>query len=840
MSFLVRGPRWSAVALSTVAVVFLFVLPALTQGPGRPIRHTLVNGFEAVEGEVLVKYRDDRASVARALESLAAADGVETLTRGRVTRLRSRGLRTSQLLARLRIEPDVEYVEPNYVLRIHNDPNDPMFNSLWGLFNNAVSPPQPGGGVAGADIDAPAAWDISTGSRGQVVGIVDTGIDYNHPDLVANIWSAPSSFQVTIGGQLITCAAGSHGFNTITRTCDPMDDNSHGTHVAGTIGGAGNNGRGVAGVNWTASMMGLKFLGSSGSGYTSDAVLLLDFALQVKARFASTEAANLRVLSNSWGGGGYSASMFNAINAANASDMLFVASAGNDDANNDTTPKYPASYPNVNVLAVASSTNSDQRSSFSNYGATSVHLAAPGSSILSTTPNDTYGWKSGTSMAAPHVSGAGALALSMCAINTAQLKTLILQNVDVVPALSGLTSTGGRLNVASMVQNCPYPRVMDLTVTPSVAAPRTTGTTVTWTAVASGGQGPFTYRWLLYDGTGWTIASAWSSNNTFVWTPLLANDAYRVVAEVRSAWNTSADLTTGQIAFPIKSPLSSFTIAPSVAAPQPPGTTVTWTATAAGGQAPYQYQWVVWDGTAWTLARDWSTSNTFAWTPSAANASYRIAAYVRSAWSSRAGELSAIQAFPVGLLVSNLTLTPSAAAPRGVGTAVTFTATASGGEAPYQYQFVIGDGTSWSVARGWSTSNTFTWTPMVANAAYRVGVHTRSNWNSGASEAAVTQSYAIYPVVTAVALSANVSSPRPAGATIRWTANPSGGQAPYQYQWLVWNGSVWTVAAPWSTVSTFDWTPTIPNAGYKVAAYVRSAWNTGAADYVSIQTFVIQ
>src|SRR5205085_7448708 len=159
----------------------------------------------------------------------------------------------------------------------------------------------------GADIGASLAWNVSTGSTTNLIGVVDTGIDYNHPDLAANVWSAPSQFTVSLSWGQITCPAGSHGYNAVARTCNPADDHSHGTHVSGTIGALGNNSLGVAGVNWTASVMGLKFLGSNGSGALADAVNAIEFAIQAKAAFGAQ--ANVRVLSNSWGGGGFSQSL---------------------------------------------------------------------------------------------------------------------------------------------------------------------------------------------------------------------------------------------------------------------------------------------------------------------------------------------------------------------------------------------------------------------------------------------------------------------------------------------------------------------------------------------------
>jgi subtilisin family serine protease len=228
--------------------------------------------------------------------------------------------------------------------------------------------------------------------------------------------------------------------------------------VSGTIGAVGNNGVGVVGVNWTASIMGLKFLNASGSGSTADAIKAIEFAIQAKAAFASTGGANVRVLSNSWSGGGLSQALLDEINLADANDMLFVAAAGNNGWSNDDTPTYPASYTSPNVLAVAASDNRDTLAAFSNYGF-SVPLAAPGIDILSTTLVNSYSFLSGTSMAAPHVSGAAALILSACDLDTAALKAAIVNNVEVVGALTGLVASNGRLDVDAALRSCAPPPI---------------------------------------------------------------------------------------------------------------------------------------------------------------------------------------------------------------------------------------------------------------------------------------------------------------------------------------------------------------------------------------------
>jgi subtilisin family serine protease len=452
-----RIPRARALAVSALLSVAVAIsLHALAQG--RPsVQSILVNGREAVAGEVLVKFvRElpvrDRLQVEQQLdadESEAVGDSFR--------RLRSRRLDVQALVAFLRTHPAVEYVEPNYIWHATATPNDPRFPNLWGLRNVGQTV---GGraGTANADIHATSAWGVATGSRANVVAVVDTGVDYTHSDLAANIWSAPIAFTVTVGGATITCAAGTHGFNAIAKTCDPRDDNNHGTHVSGTIGSVGNNTLGVTGVNWTASILAAKFLDSTGSGTTADAVNAIEFTIQAKHAFASTAGANVRVLSNSWGGSGFSQALLDEINKANANGMLFVAAAGNSSSNNDLAPTYPASYKASNVLAIAASDNTDQLASFSNFGS-SVQLAAPGVNILSTTIGNTYQYFSGTSMATPHVSGAAALILSACTLDTGALKTTLINNVDVIPALAGWVGTSGRLDVDKALRSCASARL---------------------------------------------------------------------------------------------------------------------------------------------------------------------------------------------------------------------------------------------------------------------------------------------------------------------------------------------------------------------------------------------
>jgi len=325
--------RTLGIAFGIMIVAFLLVGCA---GAAHPTGTEFFNGKEVAAGEVLMKFQTATpAEMISKVQLGENVDNAEFVGSAGVLRLHSKSKNVAMLISELSARGDVQYVEPNYIVHATALPNDPSYSQLWGL--NKIS--------------APSAWDISTGSATNVAAVIDTGIDYTHPDLAANVWSAPTAYTVNIAGKYIMCPAGSHGYNAITGTCNPMDDNSHGTHVSGTIGAVGNNGVGVVGVNWKASIMGSKFLDSTGSGYLSDAINAIEFVNQTKNIFGA--GANVRVLSNSWGGGGYSQALLDEINSANANGMLFVAAAGNSASNNDVTPSYPASYGAPNVVAVA-------------------------------------------------------------------------------------------------------------------------------------------------------------------------------------------------------------------------------------------------------------------------------------------------------------------------------------------------------------------------------------------------------------------------------------------------------------------------------------------------------
>ena len=332
----------------------------------------------------------------------------------------------------------VEYAEPDYELHVLLTPNDPNYldGTLWAMNNNGQN-----GGTPDADIDAPEAWDTRTAANPVIVAVIDTGARYTHEDLAANIWSN-TCVSCPVNG--VVYNNDYYGINAIANTGDPWDDHFHGTHVSGTIGGVGNNGKGVVGVAWNVRIMALKFLNSSGFGSTSDAIECINYGIVKGAK----------IMSNSWGGGGYDQALFDAIAAARDADIIFVAAAGNNGSNNDTTPTYPASYALNNILAVAATDRNDLLASFSNYGATSVELGAPGVNIYSTynTSDSAYNTLSGTSMATPHVSGALALLRAQFPeLNYSQAIAELLATVDPIPSLTGKTVTGGRLNLQKLL-----------------------------------------------------------------------------------------------------------------------------------------------------------------------------------------------------------------------------------------------------------------------------------------------------------------------------------------------------------------------------------------------------
>ncbi|WP_462160009.1 S8 family serine peptidase [Pseudoalteromonas sp. GB56] len=355
-------------------------------------------------------------------------DRLRHIANGRLAVLKlGKGRHVENVLASLKNHPLVEYAEPNFIVKHQATPNDPNYANLYGM----------------QKISAEAAWDYTIGDSSVIVGVIDTGFDFQHPDLVNNIWRNPNEIP---GNGIDDDGNGYiddiHGISAILDNGNPQDTGLHGTHVAGTIGAQGDNNLGVAGVNWRTSMVGCSFLGSAG-GTLADGVQCIDYMIGLK-----NAGNNVRVLNNSWGGGGFTQTLKDAITAANNADMLFVAAAGNDASDIDAGGFYPAGYDVPNVMAVASTDSQDNISGFSNFGDELVHIAAPGSFIVSTVPGGQYDTLSGTSMATPHVAGAAALLLSGNPnLTTAQLKNILMSTGDDVAALQGKTINGKRMNV---------------------------------------------------------------------------------------------------------------------------------------------------------------------------------------------------------------------------------------------------------------------------------------------------------------------------------------------------------------------------------------------------------
>ncbi len=342
----------------------LLVLFVSSAAFGTPEKTAPKGGKNWVEGEVIVTWKAGNDGSARsALSAGAAVQTFSALSEAadrRVEHLRVPGKTTEELLRELSADSRVESVSPNYIIRAFAVPNDPFFSRQWGLSNTGQT-----GGAPDADIDAPEGWDARRQTLpGQVVAILDTGIAQTHEDLAANLWTGPG---------------GIHGYDVINGDNDPEDDEGHGTHVAGIIGAAGNNGRGVTGVAWKTSLMAVKMLDSTGTGTTAQELAAYNWVLQKKK-----EGVNIVAVNASYGGGGSSQAAKDALAALGERGILFVAAAGNDGENNDTAPQYPASYSLPNILSVAATDEDDQLASFSNYGASSVHLAAPGTDIFST------------------------------------------------------------------------------------------------------------------------------------------------------------------------------------------------------------------------------------------------------------------------------------------------------------------------------------------------------------------------------------------------------------------------------------------------------------------------
>jgi subtilisin family serine protease len=372
------------------------------------------------------------------------------------------GLDAETVAEEYRRLPEVEYAEPNYSIKLDpeignvnhydantqfpvpmlkNEPNDEMFADQWSLHNVGQR-----GGKENSDISALRAWEKTTGSDKVVVAVLDSGVDYTHSDLINNIWVRPPDLAAYTDEEL-GGFDDRHGFSAVGDD-DPMDENGHGTHCAGIIGAEGNNGEGIAGVNWKVEIMPLKFMSANGSGTTADAIECINYVINRKRA-----GVNVRIISASWGSTMKSKALEDAIRKAGEEGILFIAASGNSSANSDKSPHYPAGYELPNIISVAALNRNDELASFSNYGLKSVHLAAPGAEILSTWLKGSFEEHSGTSMATPEVAGVAALVLSVDPnLSVKELRERLFKSVDKLNSLEGKIATGGRINAAKAVR----------------------------------------------------------------------------------------------------------------------------------------------------------------------------------------------------------------------------------------------------------------------------------------------------------------------------------------------------------------------------------------------------
>ena len=483
------------VCVAAVAVAMLAWLPGTSLA-----QHRNEDPAPFRDGVVLLKFNQNiSADTQKAILAAIGASEIKSLGVGaHLVKVQPGHVWAAIQLLKARHE--IQYAEPDYLqeLGAATLPNDTYIGIQWAAQNtgqtvNGFS------GSPGADERTAAAWGISTGTNSVVVATLDSGIQYSHPDLLTNIWNNP--------GGVNACPAGTHGYNVLTSTCDPMDDdtsfNGHGSHVGGILGAVGNNSFGVSGVNWTTSIMAVKWVSSNGGqGATSDLITGMDWIIRAKQA-----GVNVRVINDSatWPGTGFSQALSDEIDSLGANNILFVTAAGNTSQNNDTTPRYPCSYNRSNMICVSATDQNDNLASFSNYGVTTVHLGAPGVNIISTLRSSNYGFINGTSMASPQVAGTAALILSLGDQTVSNLRSMILNNVDPLPSLSGVVASGGRLNVCKALPGCQNAVTSTLA---GLAAPVTTGL-MQYGAIAGASTGlwsgvptSFNYQWYRCDNTG--------------------------------------------------------------------------------------------------------------------------------------------------------------------------------------------------------------------------------------------------------------------------------------------------------------------------------------------------
>jgi hypothetical protein len=526
-------------------------------------------------------------------------------------------------IAALKQSSSVAYAVPNYRIERYLVPNDTYFiDSLWAMRNTGQT-----GGKPGADIGAVAAWDFSTGSSSIIVAVTDTGTDYTHQDLAANMWHNPGEIP---GNGVDDDSDGYiddyYGVDTGDNDGDPMDDSAdpnHGTHVSGTIGAVGNNNRGVTGVCWNVKIMAVKIADVNGVIWLDSAISGIQFAV----------SKNVKVINASWGLSVYVQALYDAIVSARDAGVIFVTAAGNANSNNDSTPDYPGNFDLDNIISVMATDHMDQRSYYSNYGLMSVDLGAPGGAqqyehdprgIYSTIPGNQYDYYQGTSMASPHVAGACALLLSIDPTLTyLQVKQILLDTVD--KTLPGLCVSGGRLNLAAAAQEAAVDSTPPTPNPPQWAAgatPKATGLhTVIMRASAVTDRSGVEYYFECVNDV--SRNSSWTANTQYSFTTLDPNTTYgfHFKARDKSAghnetdWSTTGFVTTSD---------SNDNLPPFPDPPQwlipPKANTITHQIRMAAGigydeSTPVQYQFSYQYKTNPEVILSWQPSNLYYFTP---------------------------------------------------------------------------------------------------------------------------------------------------------------------------------------------------------------------------------
>jgi len=429
-----------------VALSAVLVLIAFSESEARDL--------EAVPGEYLIKIKEAARSVdPQLIERSLVGQVLRSIPDQRIFVIKRPVVElTRSVIYSLSQNPYVEIAEPNYIYHAEKLPNDVDFGKLWGLRNIGQADSKTPG-VPGIDIDAEKAWDLTTGSDDVVVAVIDTGVDYTHPELKDNMWinEAEQSGQPGVdddGNGYVDDVYGYNFSDPEAPLSDPLDDNGHGSHCAGTIGGRGDNDAGIVGVNWKVKIMPIKFLGAAGGGTLEGAILAIDYATKMKAK----------ILNNSWGGGGESVLLKDAIQRSADAGALFVAAAGNDGWSTDDYPHFPSGYPVDNIISVGAIDNHGDLAGFSNFGKRSVDVAAPGQNIYSSFVAGSYQWLSGTSMATPHVSGIAALLLAYDSnLSAAELKKRLISTVRILPSLRYKVASRGAVNAFYALTNYQSP-----------------------------------------------------------------------------------------------------------------------------------------------------------------------------------------------------------------------------------------------------------------------------------------------------------------------------------------------------------------------------------------------